>query len=212
MTPLRQFIYGDTMSLPGKSWKDFPKYNPQPVLCVTLDGHIKWSNQAAQQLFGWEENGPMDLPADFSDLLSRVIVNEPIQINWTNGTHHYFFNGNSIDSGACLLLYGQDITTIKHYEQQLKQYLEVLNDIACRSAHQTRQPIANMLGLLHLLEKSDDASPADLLLEKLTTEVKRLDNMVHEIVALIEQNMAAGAKLLGDGQVSKGPCQFTGNT
>lgn len=77
----------------------------------------------------------------------------------------------------------QDISQLKHHEQQILAQNERLLEIAWKQSHEVRRPLANLLGLIDILEL-DDAS--NTLLQHLRSEASSLDTIIQDIVASSE--------------------------
>jgi PAS domain S-box-containing protein len=85
-------------------------------------------------------------------------------------------------------IYFQDITSQKHYEEQLIQHNKSLIDIAHMNSHGIRKPLANMLGIIHSLEDElhayhDLQHPFHML----KISAQELDHIVQQINSSVEQ-------------------------
>lgn len=74
-----------------------------------------------------------------------------------------------------VLLHFQNITDRKKYEKQTEQQIQLLEHIAWMQSHQTRQPLASMLGLINILDK-----------ESLTPENRKVVNMMQDTALKLE--------------------------
>jgi PAS domain S-box-containing protein len=91
----------------------------------------------------------------------------------------YGANGKAIGIEGTL----HDITQRKKYENDLKLKNEGLIEIAFLQSHIVRSPVANILGLINLINKNDPADPINAeVLPQLEIAAKQLDGVVHQIV------------------------------
>ncbi len=77
-----------------------------------------------------------------------------------------------------------DVTTQKEAEIKAYQQYELLKQIGWQQSHEVRGPIANILGLVNLLQNDKDASDDDvrLYLKYLQAATEKLDKIIHKIV------------------------------
>ncbi|OJX49779.1 MAG: hypothetical protein BGO88_08465 [Flavobacterium sp. 38-13] len=96
------------------------------------------------------------------ELVSNII--------YLDGTKHEFVLAN-------------DITEQLHYIKAIEEKNKTLQEIAFTQSHIVRPPLANMMGILHLI-KDVDLTSADgqQLLEHFVSCSKELDRSIHEIV------------------------------
>ncbi|PKL74380.1 MAG: histidine kinase, partial [Candidatus Melainabacteria bacterium HGW-Melainabacteria-1] len=80
-----------------------------------------------------------------------------------------------------------NLTQLKLHEQQLIEQNQRLRDIAWTQSHQIRKPLANLMGLVHLLllEPSDTQ-----LLALINAEAESLDRLIQAIVRLSTQALS----------------------
>jgi signal transduction histidine kinase len=84
-----------------------------------------------------------------------------------------------IDGSTFLLAVLVDITNRVMYEEAVKMRTEQLRTIAQMQSHDVRRPLANLLGLVDLLES--EGQDADIL-QALKNEAHVLDAVIHSIV------------------------------
>jgi PAS domain S-box-containing protein len=75
-----------------------------------------------------------------------------------------------------------DITDRKHYELQIEMQTEVLQEISWIQSHQTRQPVATILGLINILEKSSLTEDNRKIVSMLEETAHKLDDVIRETV------------------------------
>ncbi|HTJ48144.1 MAG TPA: PAS domain-containing protein [Cyclobacteriaceae bacterium] len=75
-----------------------------------------------------------------------------------------------------------DVTERKKKEQQIEKQNEQLRKIAWIQSHQTRQPIATMLGLIYILDKVTLTEDNLKIIRMLEAEVGKLDAVISDTV------------------------------
>ena len=75
-----------------------------------------------------------------------------------------------------------DVTERKQREQKIAAQNEQLRKISWVQSHLTRQPIASMLGLIHILDRSTLTEDNLTIIQMLEGEVDKLDAVIHEMV------------------------------
>ncbi len=79
--------------------------------------------------------------------------------------------------------FARDITSRKSAENQIKDQVKKLKEVAWIQSHQVRKPLANIMGLLHLLQsKNIDATQHQELFQHMEVSCQELDSVVKEIV------------------------------
>lgn len=86
------------------------------------------------------------------------------------------------DGEACILWIARDITQQKNTELKLLQQNRKLQEIAYIQSHRVRRPVANIIGLLPLLEKEVYTEEGKMLMEMLKECVDEMDGEIHKIV------------------------------
>jgi signal transduction histidine kinase len=77
----------------------------------------------------------------------------------------------------------RDITERKKAEQQLIAHNAVLSEIAFLQSHIVRRPVANVLGIINLLNLENPSDPTNIeLIPMLETASKELDSVISQIV------------------------------
>lgn len=81
-----------------------------------------------------------------------------------------------------------DITERKRAEDKLKQQNQQLTEIANLQSHMVRRPVANVIGLLRLIDQHDPGNPINKeVLEKLVHSSDELDEAIRKIVERTKQ-------------------------
>ena len=87
-------------------------------------------------------------------------------------------------------IYGinHDITQTKMNEERLLAQNKTLSDIAFMQSHQVRKPVAQVLGLLSLLDAENPGNPANIdILKNIKDTTKTFDALIHTISTLTNQ-------------------------
>jgi len=75
-----------------------------------------------------------------------------------------------------------DVTERKKREQKIAAQNEQLQKISWEQSHLTRQPVATMLGLIHILDKTTLSEDNLRIVELMKKEVDKLDVIIHDMV------------------------------
>ncbi|MGV3525824.1 MAG: PAS domain S-box protein [Candidatus Sericytochromatia bacterium] len=145
-----------------------------------LETHISW----------WEERvHPEDQVRVLASLRGALqgqypYWNEEYRFRCADGSWRYvrdrgYILHNSAGEPVRLIGSMQDITRLKQHEIQVMNQNQRLKDIAWLQSHQVRRPLANMMGLLQLLELE---LPPTELLGHLRREADELDRIIHDVV------------------------------
>ncbi|WP_413667598.1 PAS domain S-box protein [Mucilaginibacter sp. Mucisp86] len=84
----------------------------------------------------------------------------------------------------------QDITYRKEKEEEINRQNRLLREVAWMSSHEIRRPVATMLGLVNLLDMTEDENEQREIFSKLRECAREMDSMVHEIHNRIETEKA----------------------
>ena len=109
----------------------FPAKNPNPVLSVTKDGTVLYSNEAGKSLLHeWNVVVGEKLPSSIGDIVQRVISrNTPEKIEVTVGNRVYLLSFHPLPEEECVNIYGFDISDQKELEGKLQESKEDLAEI-----------------------------------------------------------------------------------
>jgi PAS domain S-box-containing protein len=92
-------------------------------------------------------------------------------------------NGFQIGQDAYILAIIQDVTQRVKDQQQIAEQLERLKAIAWQQSHEVRKPVANILGLVHVLQGLSPSVEQVLCLNQLAQATDELDQIIRQIVA-----------------------------
>ncbi len=109
--------------------EQFPAKNPNPVLSVSKDGTVLYSNGAGEPLLHeWGVEVGEKLSSNIGDIVRRVISrNIPEKTEVKAGKRVYFVAFHPLPEEECVNLYGFDITDQKELEGKLRESEEMLN-------------------------------------------------------------------------------------
>jgi PAS domain S-box-containing protein len=121
------------------------------------------------QMNGKVQNFEIDFKTKFGTIIKAIV----------SSTIHYD------DLGQPNMIEGtiHDITERKNAEEIIKLKNEKLTEVAFLQSHIVRRPIANILGILHLINKENPSDPINIeLIPKLEEVSKDLDTVIKQIV------------------------------
>lgn len=136
------------------------------------------------------EDQPKNYFNDWKELYERALQGEAftsVQTRELNGKTYYSeisFNPIIDEKGVISSIgcFGKDITDRTEKELKIKEQNALLLEIAWIESHKLRAPLANMLGLIELLNLQSPSDDQDHLREKLEVSCQELDKIIHEIV------------------------------
>lgn len=173
------------------------------IISKTLDGIITSWNHGAERILGYsaqESIGqhilmivPAELEYEEDELLNKIQRGQSVDYFITKRVRK---DGTVIDVsttvspikdslgnviGCSKIL--RDISEQKRTQDLLKTQNEKLLEIAKFQSHMVRRPVANVIGLISLLNLDDPAAPTNLkIIPKLEVAAKELDDIIHQIV------------------------------
>lgn len=173
------------------------------IAITDRDGNLEWINPAWEKLTGYTEaevigHNPRILKSGRQDikyykqlwdtLLSGEIWKGELMNKRKDGTlYHEYQTITPITNKEGFITHfiaiKQDISAQKNYENKLLAQNETLKRIAWHQSHVVRRPVANIIGLIDLLE--DDYNLPDSqssVIHFLKDEIIKLDAIVKEIV------------------------------
>jgi PAS domain S-box-containing protein len=111
--------------------EQFPTKNPNPVLSVSKDGTVLYSNEAGEPLLNeWGVRVGDKLPSYIGDLVQRVISrNGPEKIEVKAGKRTYLVAFYPFPDEECVNVYGFDISCQKEFKEKLRESEEKYHDI-----------------------------------------------------------------------------------
>ena len=106
----------------------FPEKNPNPVLCVSKDGTVLYSNKAGEPLLNeWGTKIGEKLPSYIGNFVQKVISqNIPGKMEVKVGKRVFLAEFHSLLEDECVNIYGFDISDQKELEEKLRESEERL--------------------------------------------------------------------------------------
>ena len=164
----------------------FALQNPDPLFRIAPDGHILMSNPAADHIAYFNFEGNTYCREEFWKHIVKfqTSFDTPFEAGYDNKI--YSFICRYIADHHYINVYGRDVTEKEEVKHDNYHKSMVLAKVAFDQTHLIRAPLANILGLINLLEidkSEDEADPA--ILSLLLQSAKKLDGVINEIVSLI---------------------------
>lgn len=179
------------------------------VLITDDRRRVQWVNNAFVELTGYTmEEVRNKMPADFltdphdpmiSTFIRRQQAREAFGIDtviytkngipvWVSAQLTPAYNEDNAFQGYIIVC--QDITYRKEKEEEINRQNRLLREVAWMSSHEIRRPVATMLGLVNLLDMTEDEHEQREIFSKLRECAREMDSMVHEIHHRIETEKA----------------------
>ena len=105
---------------------------------------------------------------------------------WIRTEYTPIFDGDKI---AGILLHFHNVTDRKTMETWTERQANILNDIAWSQSHETRQPLATLLGLINILDKASLSNENKEIISMLEKTAIQLENVITQNV--IRANMGS---------------------
>lgn len=164
----------------------FPVQNPDPLFRIATDGNILMSNPAADRITYFNLDGETYSREEFWKhvLKLKTCFDMPLEAGYDNKI--YSFICRYIADHGYINVYGRDVTEKEEVKHDNRHKSMVLAKVAFDQTHLIRAPLANILGLINLLEMNKTEGEIDpLILPLLLQSAKKLDIVINEIVNLI---------------------------
>ncbi len=117
----------------------------------------------------------------FSKYTDAVLFNKNFHFEEFYAPLNAWFSMSVFPNSEGLAVYFQDITSKKLAEDVLKMQNRKLKEIAWLQSHKVRGPVANILGLINIIDKANMANPINLqALNLLEKAAFKLDEIIHE--------------------------------
>ncbi len=170
----------------------FPEQNPFPVLRTNSDYQLEYANQASRELLETLgiELGDY-LPVDWCEHVDTICQNQDCnnqKPNFEAQVRHryYLFSVSFINQTCQVYLYGQDITDLKHYQEELKEANGELNTFIYKTHHDLKNPLSSLLGLIHVAETDITDETALTYLSMIHQSASNLDSILNSLIKAIE--------------------------
>lgn len=132
-----------------------------------------------------------EFQSDFDKALRGETIVRETEIKYKTDKSHWFRSEyypvyeDGILIGVSISV--SDLTERKKYEQEIGVQNEKLRKIAFIQSHQVRQPLANILGILSLINTAGMSDDDKYLVKLLNMSSQQLDNVVRNIVIEAQQ-------------------------
>lgn len=190
-----------------KRYGDLFQMSPQPAWCLDMQTQSFLDvNDAAIAHYGYSRDEfssltLKDLCRSSCEKLTMQVLAEKDLMSYFEGVYfHYKKNGEQITvelktrsiyhqgQWACLMLVN-DVTAQREYIKNIEHQNKMLQDIAWMQSHEVRAPLARILGLIQLLQMSDEGPSGQQnaeLLSAIQHSSEELDQMIHTMVRKTE--------------------------
>ncbi len=137
---------------------------------------------------------------DIQKLIARVLDHgymENMEINHrllTGESRTSLISGTRInwEGEACVLLIGNDITELRHYQKEMARLdnLKLIGQMAAGMAHEVRNPMTSIRGYLELFRMRDSYKKDIDALELMIEEIDRLNELITIFMSLAHEKNA----------------------
>jgi PAS domain S-box-containing protein len=166
----------------------FPEQNPYPVIRISQSYQLEYANQASQPLLAHMDVTVGDyLPSVWQEAIEQVCSNGRCRqakptFEWQIGEGFCLFTLSFIPQTGQIYLYGQDITELKTYQQELKAANEELSTFIYKTHHDLKHPLSNLNGLIQMgqLEVTDET--AQQYLQMIGQSADKLENILQSLI------------------------------
>lgn len=180
-----------------KMYKDIFENSVTPMLICDSYLRYKDVNDAACQLLGYAKKELLDMHVWqltrpdkhketlmlWSDFISTKYQTGTIELFKKDGTKIIVeYQATSEFTPGMHLASMNDITQKKIAEQKLKEQNEKLRKIAWMQSHEVRKPLANILGLLALIDSQKTAAMQEHVFQYLKQSSDELDQIIKDII------------------------------
>ncbi|MDD5067941.1 MAG: ATP-binding protein, partial [bacterium] len=153
-----------------KSLSRFPDEDPSPVLRVLKNGRVIYHNKASESLLVSGRNkGLKVFPAEYRHLIAECMKKGSIlNIEYMGFNQVFLLHFIPVRGADYVNIYGSDITHLKILEQRMlmarkeredlisqlriSEKLGIIAEISAQIAHEFRNPLASIIGVLDILE------------------------------------------------------------
>lgn len=169
----------------------FPEKNPEPIIRVTADGDLDYSNLASRELLNhWQNSRNNSFKLKFLKYIKKAFnENKILQIELSHLKKTYLTQFNPNLEKGFVYIYAKDITESKKVQEALKDQNEELNKInkeldrfVYSASHDLRAPLTSILGLLNLVDLALDDEEKTKYLRLIRKSIGKLDSFIKDII------------------------------
>lgn len=170
----------------------FPEENPNPVIRISPGCKVLYANRASEELLNNMGIRRGDkLPQIWRERIIKMQNNKSLDNNKRNfiqsyDSQVYLFTISLIENSSQIYLYGQDITELRNYEEQLKAPNEELYTFIYKTHHDLKGPLSSLLGLLNLADTEVKDPDAREYLSMINTSAKKLDHILVDLIRVMK--------------------------
>lgn len=185
----------------------FPSENPEPILRISKDGTILYSNSAGLSLLkNWKTDIHQLAPDDWRRLIAdTLLLNIPKEVEERLGKQT--FSMLLVPLAEYVNIYGRDITQNKEFEEKLREYanhleelvkeeteklkesekLATIGQLAGMVGHDIRNPLQTIEAVMYLaraeLNSSSESSEKKKSMEEMIQEIEKQTSYINKIVS-----------------------------
>jgi PAS domain S-box-containing protein len=143
------------------------------------DSLLNYRRQGDEAIFElFQKNFELALDSH-EPVVSEIEMHYPQMSFWVRSEYTPVYDDNK---AIGVLLNVHNISDRKDYEMASEQMQKLLNQIAWSQSHETRQPVASILGLINIFDKATMTVENQEIL-------KRLENAARELECIIQKNV-----------------------
>ncbi len=170
----------------------FPEQNPNPVIRTSKDYRLEYANEASSDLLNELHISIGDyLPNDWQERVEEICKNGGCSNKKQNfessiGGQCYLFTVSSVAQSEQVYIYGQNITSLKTYQEKLQATNEELNTFIYKTHHDLKNPLSSLLGLVQLAETEITEETALSYVSMIHQSAQKLDDILTTLIKTIE--------------------------
>ena len=182
------------------------------IIITDKNNFISWVNKAFEDFTGYGlEEVAGYAPSTFfvtgdtdAELLNTILKKKRVleafsaEVNcqkkcgskfWVHGEYTPLFDDKNKFTGYIAVY--NDITSLKYKESETGRQNDKLKEVAWLSSHEVRRPLANIIGLINLMNETPYMDEKVKILSSINKSAEELDHMVHVINSTIGVELEA---------------------
>lgn len=142
------------------------------------DSILEYMGKSGEGMYrSFEANFERSLQGE--NVVSEEELNYPGNSLWVRAEYSPVYDGDRVMGVAITI---SDINERKKYELQIHKQNELLTQISWMQSHETRQPVATILGLINVIDKSTLSDDNRSIIEMLEKTALKLDEIIRDTV------------------------------